>query len=226
MVGKMVSESLDRAEITTEFLIQRNLNPIALAKHIIDTVNPSIELNKPAQSLYERIVTEACQHIVDVASSLPGFTEKSFGEVLKREGEIRQIAFEVINEVHELRKKVEEQNPEAEAGRFEADYRRAITRQLDYVEIFGVDNSSTSKRQKLSVAYISLSVEETNVQRYQKQQTIVNEDIPLDDEDEQPTVVLPIEDALGDVSRVLIRGDAGSGKTTLLQWIAVQSAQG
>ena len=226
LVGKVVSESLDRAEITAEFLAQRNLDPVALAQHIIDTVEPAMKLNKAAQSLYERIVTEACQQIVDVASSLPGFTEKSFGEVLKREDEIKQMAFEVISEVRELRKKVEEQNPKAKVARFEADYRRAITRQLDYVEIFGADLSRTSKRQKLSVAYISLSVEEADRQRLPEQEAFVSEDTSLDDEDEQATVVLPIEEALANASRVLIRGDAGSGKTTLLQWIAVQSAQG
>jgi Leucine-rich repeat (LRR) protein len=226
LVGRMVSESLDRAEITAEFLAQRNLDPVALAQHILDTVKPAMKLNKAAQSLYKRIVTEACQHIIDVASSLPSFTEKSFGEVLKREDEIKQMALEVVNEVRQLRKKVEEQNPEAEGARFEADYRRAITRQLDCVEIFGVDLSRTSKRQELSVAYISLCVEEANLGRFPEQQALVSEDTSWDDEDEQTAVVLPIEEALGDADRMLIRGDAGSGKTTLLQWIAVQSAQG
>lgn len=226
MVGRVAADALNRAGITADLLAQQNLDPVRLAEHVMEGVKPGMEFNEQTQTLYSRIVSESCQHIVDIASSLPGFTERSFGEVLKREDDLRKIGLEVLEGVRELRERVERENPEAKAARFEADYRRSITWQLDQVQIFGVDVARTSQRQKLSVAYISLSVEESRAQERPPEEMLATEEAASEDEEpEDTTVVLPIEEALAETNRTLIRGEAGSGKTTLLQWIAVQSAQ-
>jgi hypothetical protein len=51
-------------------------------------------------------------------------------------------------------------NPEIEAARFETEYRRTAVRKLDELELFGVDVSAVSRRHRLSVAYVTLSVEQ------------------------------------------------------------------
>jgi Leucine-rich repeat (LRR) protein len=88
------------------------------------------------------------------------------------------------------------------------EYLNAVADTLDELELFGVDLTPESKKQKLSVAYISLSLEAGN------------------GEDEVgPTPVVSVFDAVGKESRrLLIRGEAGSGKSTLFRWAAIQAA--
>ncbi|MHC4517681.1 MAG: NACHT domain-containing protein, partial [Planctomycetota bacterium] len=223
LAARIAVDTFNRAEITPELLVQQNLDPVDLADHLIANVEPALELKERAQTLYRRIITEACQQIVDIASSLPGFTERSFSAVLQREDEIKEVVAQILADVEHLQEIVKKQSPEAKAARFEADYRRAVARSLDSVEIFGIDVSRTSKRQKLSVAYISLSVEQ-GAEAVESGEARARGAKKAEDEDEA-TEVVSVERALARSKRILIRGEAGSGKTTLLKWIAVQAAQ-
>ena len=56
-------------------------------------------------------------------------------------------------------KDIQAANKNLSAARFEEDYRRAVIRKLDELELFGVDAPATSRRHRLSIAYITLSVE-------------------------------------------------------------------
>jgi NACHT domain/Leucine Rich repeats (2 copies) len=113
-----------------------------------------------------------------------------------------------------------------EAGRFEIEYRQAVARNLDVLHLIGADVSLPNRRHRLSVAYITLSVEQKLF-------------IWLENGDEEPAMMaqsseIPYNEMVGDIvsvdaalahsHRLLIRGDAGSGKTTFLQWIAVKAA--
>ena len=78
-------------------------------------------LLRSERPLYEQTVNESCQYIVDIASQLPYFTERTLAEVLIRELEMVDIAERIVEEVGRLRAEL---NPQAEAAGFESDYRR------------------------------------------------------------------------------------------------------
>jgi Leucine-rich repeat (LRR) protein len=93
---------------------------------------------------------------------------------------------------------------------YEINYRQAVARKLNYVELFGADLSTESKRQDLSVAYVSLNL------------NYVAESIDGE-------ILRSVEDVLTmltpEQGRLLIRGEAGSGKSTLFRWTAIEAAK-
>src|SRR4051812_38205220 len=103
----------------------------------------------------------------------------------------------------------------------------SVVRTLDKLELFGADLSTPSRRYRLSVAYVSLTVEQNEtMSEADKRPPPIDRsaasDVDLDDDIGKLTV--SIEDILAKSRCILIRGQAGSGKTTLLQWAAVKSA--
>ena len=159
---------------------------------------------------------EACEYIVDIASQLPTFTEQSFAELLKREDQLLKITTATLQELIKMREQI---NPLVEAQRFELEYRRAVSRNMDVLQLFGTDVSTANRRHRLSIAYVMLSVE-------QKLRSLL---VPVDtlseaSENESVQEIVSVGVALSRSRRLLVHGLAGSGKTTLLQWIAVQSA--
>jgi len=206
-----VANSLRLADINPELLADQNLQPTKLATYI-KSVHPNATETFSAKeaALYERIITEASQSIIDVASQLPNFNERIFAEILIRETQLLDITAQVLKVVEGIRAESQRSNEGTNAKQFEELYRRAVARELDVLQLFGADLSTSSKRHNLSVAYITLSVKH----------------------DEKDAASVPnrigrhvnVDDALGSSMRLLLRGQAGSGKTTLLQWIAVRSA--
>ena len=169
---------------------------------------------------------ESCAYIVDIASQLPAFNEHTFAEVLKREDQLLARTDEILQEVRRVR---EQLNSMVGTERFEIDYRLAVTRKLDELQLVGADVSLANRRHRLSVAYITLSVE----QKPDQMRRHLEKEIPISStrdeafESSQSGIgsnVILVDRALAHSHRLLIRGSAGSGKTTLLQWIAVKSA--
>ncbi len=220
-VALAVAETLNTA--TSDVLARNNLVPSELAKQLLQS-HPaySYHFSDAEGRLYERIVSESCEYIVDIASQLPSFTVKIFAEVLAREGYLVSMAEKTLKEVQRMR---EELQPQVGAARFELEYRRAVVRNLDIVELFGAEVSAASRRYKLSVAYISLSLEQKlpPVVQHEGEGQILTEYATQ----QKPQIfeqVVSVNQALADTPYLFIQGDPGSGKTTLLQWIAVNSA--
>jgi len=140
-VARAVADALNAA--TSEVLAQHNLEPVNLAKYLLG-LHParSHHFSDDEGQLYERIVTESCTYIVDIASQLPQFTERTLAEILKREGQLITIAEKILQEVARMRAQLD---PHLEAARFELDYRRAVVRHLDEMELFGSGTSVTSR---------------------------------------------------------------------------------
>jgi len=223
-VALAVAEAFNRSKLSSDLLAERNLEPTKLAKHVLSAYPTATQLFSGAETaFYQRIIEESCAYIVDIASQLPAFTEHTFAEVLKREDQLILRTNEVLQELHRIR---EQLNPMADAGRFEISYRDAVARNLDVLQLLGLDVSSANRRHRLSVAYITLSVEQltpTRPENKESCQTVTNRP-PEGSQDEIEKDRVSVDIALTRASRLLIRGLAGSGKTTLLQWIAVKSA--
>jgi hypothetical protein len=232
-VAMMVAETLNRAAIQPTLLLDRHLDPIALSDYLLDANETATrDFSEVESELYRRTIFEVSQAIVDIASQLPHFTERTIAEILKRENQLLGIALEILQEVRRIREGSEKLNSGTDESRFETEYRRAVVRRLDELELFGVDASSASRRHRLSVAYITLSVLRKATKRTaekelfepsldKKAQALRKRDASRKTQSKD---IMPVDIALARSNRLLIRGLAGSGKTTLLQWIAVRAA--
>jgi hypothetical protein len=206
-----VAETLSKAKLSSRFLVERNLEPAKLAELLIaGSSDATCNFSATETALYQRIIKESCQYIVDIASQLPAFTEHTFAEILKREDLLLTRADQILQEVRRMRESID--SPVG-AANFELEYRRAIVRNLDILELLGTDASTASRRYRLSVAYVSLLVERKSLCSYRKGISATAD-----------RITIRVDEALASSQFLLIRGWPGSGKTTLLKWIAVNAA--
>jgi Leucine-rich repeat (LRR) protein len=244
-VSIAVAESFNHTVLTAEIMARRSLDPVAITQFVKDR-NPDAvrDFSADERALYDRIISESSQCVVDIASQLPSFSEKTFAEVLRRSTEILDIATQVLTEVRRIREASERANADSDATVFEADYRKAVIRTLDEIELFGVDLSRASSRHSLSLAYITLSMQESAATEQGAEQLNITKSgesyaEPIiaakakkltagkkaeREESGEDEVPVSADDALAHSRLLLIRGDAGSGKTTLLQSVAVRAA--
>ncbi|CAG0989829.1 Internalin A [Methanosarcinales archaeon] len=225
-VSVAVAETIDQAKITSEILAKSNLDPSELVKYLIDS-NPDAmyDFSQKEKDLYQYIIKESANYIIDISSQFPSFTEGTFSEILKRESLLIDRADEILKEVRQIRKESRQANAEEDAAQFEEQYRRAVGRNLDKVELFGVDIAASNRRYRLSVAYVSLSV----MQKYSKDgissaSEKTSKILNSKNYEEDIIPIKPVEEILNESPRLIIRGQAGYGKTTLIKWIAVKSA--
>jgi len=216
-VAEAVAKTLNQAKLSAELLAERNLQPEQLAHYVLALrPNATGEFSEAETALYQRMVQECCTYTVEIASQLPSFSERTFAEVLKRENQISVKVDRVLQVLSQISERLD---PKVEAERFEIEYRRAVARNLDVLQLIGTDVSLPNRRHKLSVAYITLSVEQGRP-AVPPHTAVSNEDALAESE----SIMAPVDVVLASSQRLLIRGPAGSGKTTLLQWIAFKAA--
>jgi predicted NACHT family NTPase len=168
------------------------------------------------------VIEEASQSIIDIAHVLPNFSERTFSELLRREGVLIDAAQKTLDGLDRIRSQAKEDQA-AESTKFETEYRRALVRNLNKVELFGVDLSSrANKSHPLSVAYVSLDVGSSVKRDQEEPGGVVSDEEDAEDE----SSIHNVELALAQNDRILIKGPAGAGKTTLIHWIAVKAAAG
>ena len=195
----LAKHSLEPSQLS-EWFNQHTLPPVPAG--VAPPEDPTRGFNADQKTLYERLLYDAAQYIVDLGSQFPSFTEKTLSEVLLRQDQITGKADLILEEVSHIRASL--QTDSATEAAFEEKYRRAVIRRLDELQLFGVDVASTSKRYRLSVAYVTLLVERES----QNEQQTESEQTPDDDDfDNRETV--PVDEALASTARLFVRGPAG-----------------
>lgn len=208
-VAKEVAEAIGIAKLSNSLLAQINHDPTRLAAYIKEQHPKSTEmLSEKEASLYNRTIELSAQYVIELAPTLPDYTKENFTEVLERLTAILSKVDEILAEFERLRSASEAFNSEDVHAYFEADYRAGVIRNLDQIQLIGVDVRRRLRRYQLTTAYVSLDMSTMS-------ETLDEEVI----EDR-----MPVEEALATTTRAAIIGEAGSGKTTLLRWLAVQSA--
>ncbi|HTN91221.1 MAG TPA: NACHT domain-containing protein, partial [Sorangium sp.] len=205
-------EALD-TPLPAELLAGKVVDPVALAQALEAAPRRLPALQVETEKRFASFFSVLVRCLVEIAVALPTFDARGGRASASRLSHFVEEAQEILKAVQRVEKRalwdVAHQDPRA--ARLEADYRHAVVRELDFVELFGADLSEESSRHSLSVAYVSLDVEGADAHG-----------------DECDAAPLPSEDLLDslnpDAGRLIIRGAAGSGKTTLLRWTAIQSA--
>ncbi len=208
LAGQAIHNLQIDADLLLSFKLDHHLIEEALLKesYYPNNESPFINFTSAQKKLYRLVISEAAQYMVDIAAQLPSFTERTIHKVLTDNAQILERADQILAEF--LRMRDEERIGDSFYKKFGSDYRKAVVRVLDELQLFGVDLAASSKRYRLTVAYVSLSVSYS--QNY--------------DPDFSKQKLISVEEALAQNDRILIRGPAGSGKTTLMHWIAVMAA--
>jgi hypothetical protein len=205
--------TLGRTRISAELLIQLNLDPEQLRRHLLDArpeATREFAADETALHLYQRMLLEASRAIMEIAAELSGFTRFAFADALQ--GQDRILAY--LAKLAAL--------PDTKAVEFERKYRQAVRERLDRMDLLGVRRADTVQRQQsLTISYVALQLEHYR----EGAGATAGSGTPLraaKRESAKPSGA--IDPMLALSRRIVVRGDAGSGKTTLLQWAAVRAA--
>lgn len=206
-VVSTVTAALEASKITPTLLAKTNLDPDQLKQHVLKSSRKlKVGLSADELALFERMLAQSCELIIDFSRNLPAVTHRTRVEILNREDQILQA----INEVALRTKQIQESQYHTPFGvntsKYSLDYTRTVIRKLEWMELFGAGLSSASKKHRLNVAYINLSVQSKT------------------DGKGDTGKILRADQAIQEARWLYIRGAAGSGKTTLLKWIAVKAA--
>jgi len=200
-----VAETFRKAELNDSALFAVNLDARALEKHLrtyVDIRSSAWGLSRQATGYFDFLLRECCSYLLEINKTLPQFSSQALTELLRRTSTIEQQMAEVLERMPPRT------GMSGDEG-FETDYRRQVANELDYMDLFGASAFERNRGYQLSVAYISLLVEDVNSAVLKR----------------QPMHGVAVESVLAESRRIFFRGEAGSGKTTLLQWIAVCAAR-
>jgi hypothetical protein len=203
-----LAKALD-GRISAEFFLSRDLDPVrlTLAFQQAHTLS-SGQFTEAERELYDRVLAEAVRYIVEVAADLPGFEAAYVTQSLSRLSQINVSVEETARAVTRIEGLVARQGGDRLNQQYETDYRLAIGRNLDFIELFGADLTPESRRRSLSVAYVSLNLHS----------------LRAGDREDFLRVEAVLQGLKPGTGRLLIRGEAGSGKTTLFRWAAIEAA--
>lgn len=229
-VIREINIAIKASQISAKLLTSLNHNPSLLREHILKSHNISdLTFSEAEKALYDRSINQVAQYIIDLSSNLPDFTRENFTQILQKLDGVFKKLEKILSEIESLHR-VSVTNEERQNAEFEEDYRRAIIRELDKVNLFGIDVGHRIRKYDLTTAYISLEVfqdsdsSDSYANNSSKDVIHKGRNIPHNSFAPINSHKISVEDALVSKQRVSIIGEAGSGKTTLLQWLAVKCA--
>jgi Leucine-rich repeat (LRR) protein len=207
-----VAETLFKARLTSEGLTQINFDVKKLKQHLLNTNQEAVRFfTRDEEALYQQAITLVSQRLIEVAPQMEGFTLSTAATTLQR---LEEIANQL---------KTEREQAIQAADEFATQYRRIVQDELDCLEVFGWPQlDRLTRRQSLSMAYISLSVSGGEHDEEEKLLLTLMGDEQLAPQSRRRSH--HIDEVICNCRRIVIRGGAGAGKSTLLQWLAVRAA--
>ncbi|MEM8949589.1 MAG: hypothetical protein AAGA21_13670 [Pseudomonadota bacterium] len=197
-------------------LIKGDLNRVSLHLKVLEAV-PREKLRDQAYgeaniAAYEQALPLLVDRMIDLAPKLDGFEGVSTAEILRRLTKLAQDAEDIRAGVERLHQRFDDivRFKSEEEQNYAIDYCTHIDEHLNAVQLFGITTESVASQQKLSTAFIPLS-------------------LARDSSDQRQAGSIYFDSLLArltpETPRLLITGPAGSGKTTLLKWAAIQAAE-
>jgi hypothetical protein len=222
-----VSDTFASADLSDEVLLNLNVNPAELIRHISSSVKSPVGLNEAETRLYDILFAECVDYYVRIVRSLPVFEERAAAELLTRTATLGAEVARLLECLPD-RSLLAPDGTDQDAA-FHRTYMELVSRDLDEVELYRrTSEQATAPRVRLSVAYVSLraSGDDGRPRRGVRSSPSLRPDMSFWEEGADGGSGVRVEAALQGVSRVLLRGEAGSGKTTLLRWLAITAARG
>lgn len=208
--------------VTEHFLIAKTLDPRVVAADLRQQRPlPANRLPEVETGIYEQMLDEVVRYLVEVASVLPHSETDVAKESLTRLSHLGPDVAEVLTTVRQFEARVVKPDAGHDA-RFEFDYRTAVVRELDRVDLFGADIPPENQRNLLSDAFVTLNVD----RRWKREDAEADREAAKNPSPQSGVLTCnELFDSLAPESpTILIRGSAGSGKTTLLRWASIQAA--
>ena len=164
-VAREIAETLGRS-ISGDFVLRKQLEAAPLTVAFKATRSPS--LAGLEQRAYELMLDESLRYLVECSAALPRFELPQASECLKRlrtSGEDIDKALQTVRLIE--RQVIGSQGVKAatQEQRWEADYRQAVIRELDRVDLFGADLPAEAKRNLLTDAFVTLNINQKVKQR-------------------------------------------------------------
>ncbi|MEV5538171.1 NACHT domain-containing protein [Saccharopolyspora shandongensis] len=207
-----VVDVLDEADLSDTTFFRADLDPVDLAKDVQRQIQSPAGLGEPARALFDRALGICCVQLVHLVRELPEFDSRLGEESLRR-------ATAVLSGIDQILDRLPVTSLDAPSGtdqdeQFRRRYLDLLARHHDDLELIGVSIRNFRPKTKLSVAYLSLTV---NGDLHGDSQWFLHGD--------HHSGTMRVEGALSTSDQILVRGEAGSGKSTLLRWIIVQAAR-
>ena len=201
--SKWIEQKLDCAKECASFLeeiqIQRARveellrSPAEIVKEVSQDYPKWNEMPETGKSAIYQII----ELIIELFEALPIWREVELLELL---GSPRLLSG-VRRRIDDWKNNIDDVS-RREHSPIEARYLRAIAREYDRLELFGIDAPREALRHQLSVAFVQLALE-SDFEPGERQ----------------------FADLVSSSAGLLLLGEAGGGKTTLLKWAAVKCAQ-
>lgn len=221
-----VVDTLDDADLSDATLLRTDLDPESLAQDVREQVPSTVRrahLGEAGGALFDLALDQACRQLVHLVRELPEFDSRLAEESLRR-------ATSELTRLNQVLERLPVTSLDAPAGtdhdeRFRRRYLDLVARHHDDLELIGVSVRNFRPRTTLSVAYLSLTVNEESRRRGNTPRNMLDEQWFDRSRDESANGTMRVESALGASERTLVRGEAGFGKSTLLRWLVVTAAR-
>jgi len=197
-----------RFGIDASVLLNAELDPARIYAHFKSShqVNEA-HFSTSELEVYDRALQMVSRYCCSIAQQFPSYEAKKAQLLLARLKQLSGQSERILDSLNRIEIAVDKADQAEPRRRYEADYRAAVVRNLDRLDIFGIDFADELRGYPLSIAYVSLTL--------------------LSDTNKHvPSVAEFLVSLEKKSKRLLVKGDAGCGKSTLFRWIAIRAAEG
>ncbi|MEV4617746.1 NACHT domain-containing protein [Asanoa sp. NPDC049573] len=215
-----VTDIVARQRVTDRTLMAADMDAVKLAAQLRENGKPleGYGLSAEGDAFAARLLVDSCEYLIQLAQVLPEYAARVDAQILAR---LSTLSEQVRQMLERMPRSVRDDTPDDDAE-FLQKYLAFISKDLDSLDLIGVDVPDAINRATLSVAYLSLTVSSAATR------SVIGGSESSGRAADASLVAsrrIRVEDALAKSRRSLIMGEAGSGKTTLLRWLAVTAAR-
>lgn len=243
-----VEQILKDSRLTKEHLVEINFDARTLWEELEGGRRDSLakaQLSSHAYAYALLLLRESCEYLVSFIRHLPEVRDQATLETFVRTHHMEQSLQLVIDDMRSR----QEQN-QTKQDRFLIDYRRGLLTQHGYLQLFGLNVAPEYRRQRIDVAYVTLSVTLTDKRFGSAAEDLEAHGYRAVGKELFQREGLAVDDAITSLAtyrevarlraggmvgfrpkhldtglRILLVGAAGSGKSTVCQWLAVLLAK-
>lgn len=190
-----------KINITHQMLLKFSNDPKKLYEKLISA---SVELDKgfdfEESELFKKCIKSISQYIIDIAPLFPNYTRENFHDIIDRFNIVIEKIDKLLIDTRLIENSISH-NQKTQV--FENEYRRALIRKYNKVDLFDANVNREIRRYDLELAYIDLETSSY-------------------DDDCARIKTSDILELIQEHDKICIIGEAGTGKTTLLQWLTLQ----